>query len=132
MKFKITIFCMSFFLSFISVSAQQAFEVNVFVDADKIIYLEDQQVNFQQLSAEVKELVYNQPALKYDSVIFNIYGDKNLKHGFIMDVNRKMLAGYESGKIITRKYLLAYADIEMDSENWQQQIKSLNLKAIEN
>jgi len=132
MKFKITLLLFKLFLITNSVLAQKAFEVNVFVNADKIIYLEEQQVNLGELSTEVKELVYNQPALKYDSVIFNIYGDKNLQHGFIMDVNRKMLAGYQSGKVTTRKYLLEFEDHQIDSENWRQEIKSLDLKAIEN
>ncbi|PRX42957.1 ExbD/TolR family protein [Salegentibacter salegens] len=131
MKFKITLLFFSLFVC-ISAVAQDAFEINVFVDADKNIYLEDKQVKSDKLSIEVKELVNNQPALKYDGVIFNIYGDEKLKHGFIMDINREMLAGYDSGKIITKKYLLNYTDVEMDSENWQQEIKSLNLKAIEN
>jgi len=132
MKFRIILLFFSLFISANSVFAQEAFEVNVFVDADKNIYLEDKQVKFDELSIEVKELVYNQSSLKYNNVIFNIYGDENLKHGIIMDVNREMLAAYRSGKITTRKYLLKYTNVEMDSENWQQEIKSLNLKAIEN
>jgi hypothetical protein len=130
MKFKTTALFISIFLTAVSGFAQEAFTVSVFVDADKNIYLEDQKVTLSELSEETKALVYKQAAVKYHRLAFNIYGDKNLKHGFIMDVNHKLLAALEGLKSKTNKYLLEYKNINLDDSGWQGEIKSLELDAI--
>lgn len=109
---------------------QEAFEVNVFVDADKKIYLEDRNVSMSELSKETKDLIYRQSAVKYNRLVFNIYGDENLKHGFIMDVNHKLLAAVKNLQSKTNKYLLEYKNINLDDSGWQEEVKSLELDAI--
>ena len=130
MKFKIILFLFSFFIS-ISAVAQEAFEINVFVDADKNIFLEEQKLSMSELLEETKALVYKQSAVKYNRLVYNIYADKNLKHGFIMDVNHQLLRAVEGLKSKTNKYLLEYKNLDLDEAEWQLEIKSLKLDAIE-
>ncbi|MBZ9632085.1 hypothetical protein LB465_14975 [Salegentibacter sp. LM13S] len=130
MKFKIITLFISLFLITVSGFAQEAFQVNVFVDADKNIYLEDRNVTIGELSKETKDLIYKQPATKYNRLIFNIYGDKNLKHGFIIDVNHKLISAVEGLQSKTNKYLLEYKNINLENSGWQQEVKSLKLDAI--
>ena len=128
MKFKI----ITLFVFLISVSgiAQEAFEMNVFVDSNKTIYLENKEVTLGELSEETKTLIYNQPAIKYNRLVFNIYADKNLKYGFIMDVNQKLIRSVEGMKSKTNKFLLEYKNINLDDSGWQEEVKSLELKAL--
>ena len=130
MKFKITVLFLILFVS-ISAVAQEAFEINVLVDADKNIYLEEQKLSMSELLEETKALVYKQPAVKYNRLVFNIYADKNLKHGFIMDINHQLLRAVDGLKSKTNKYLLEYKNLDLDEAEWQLEIKSLKLDAIE-
>ncbi|MBO2544242.1 hypothetical protein J0871_07425 [Salegentibacter sp. BDJ18] len=131
MKFKITLLFFSLFLIANTGLSQEAFEINVFVDADKNIYLEEQKLSMSQLLEETKALVYKQPAVKYNRLVYNIYADKNLKHGFIMDINHQLLRAVEGLKSKTNKYLLEYNNLDLDEAAWQLEIKSLKLDAIE-
>lgn len=131
MKFKTTLLFFSFFLIANTGLSQEAFEINVFVDADKNIYLEEQKLSMSELLEETKALVYKQSAVKYNRLVYNIYADKNLKHGFIMDVNHRLLRAVEGLKSKTNKYLLEYKNLDLDEAAWQLEIKSLKLNAIE-
>ena len=83
-----------------------------------------------ELLKETKALIYKQPALKYNQLVYNIYADKNLKHGFVMDINHQLLRATEALKSKTNKYLLEYKNLDIDKANWQLEIKSLKLDAI--
>lgn len=131
MKFKITLLFFSLFLIANTGLSQETFEINVFVDADKNIYLEEQKLSMSQLLEETKALVYKQPAVKYNRLAYNIYADKNLKHGFIMDINHQLLRAVDGLKSKTNKYLLEYKNLDLDEAAWQLEIKSLKLDAIE-
>ena len=131
MKFKITLLFFSLFLVANTGLAQEAFEINIFVDADKNIYLEEQKLSMSKLLEETKALVYKQPAMKYDRLVYNIYADKNLKHGFIMDLNHQLLQAVDGLESKTNKYLLEYKNLDLDKAAWQLEIKSLKLDAIE-
>ena len=131
MKFKLTLLFFSLFFNTYTGLSQEAFEINVFVDANKNIYLEEQKLSLSKLLGETKALVYKQPAVKYNRLVYNIYADKNLKHGFIMDVNHQRLRAVEGLKSKTNKYLLEYENLDLDEAEWQLEIKSLKLDAIE-
>ncbi len=131
MKFKTTLLFFSLFLIANAGLSQEAFEINVFVDADKNIYLEEQKLSMSELLEETKALVYKQPAVKYNRLVYNIYADKNLKHGFIMDINHQLLRAVDGLKSKTNKYLLEYKNLDLDEAAWQLEIKSLKLDAIE-
>lgn len=130
MNFKMIILFSSLFITAVSGFAQEAFKINVFVDADKNIYLEEQKVTFSELSEKTKELIYKQPATRYDRLVFNIYGDKNLKHGFIMDVNHKLSVAVKGLRSKSNKYLLEYINVNLNDSGWQEEVKSLKLDAI--
>ena len=131
MKFKLTLLFFSLFFNTYTGLSQEAFEINVFVDANKNIYLEEQKLSLNELLEETKALVYKQPAVKYNRLVYNIYADKNLKHGFIMDVNHQLLRVVEGLKSKTYKYLLEYENLDLDEAEWQLEIKSLKLDAME-
>lgn len=131
MKFKLTLLFFSLFFNTYTGLSQEAFEINVFVDAVKNIFLEEQKLSLNELLEETKALVYKQPAVKYNRLVYNIYADKNLKHGFIMDVNHQLLRVVEGLKSKTYKYLLEYENLDLDEAEWQLEIKSLKLDAME-
>ncbi|MDX1719855.1 MAG: hypothetical protein R3353_06830, partial [Salegentibacter mishustinae] len=66
MKFKLTLLFFSLFFNTYTGLSQEAFEINVFVDANKNIYLEEQKLSMSELLEETKALVYKQPAVKYN------------------------------------------------------------------
>ena len=92
--------------------------------------MEEQKVSMSELLKETKALIYKQPALKYNQLVYNIYADKNLKHGFVMDINHQLLRAGEALKSKTKKYLLEYKNLDIDKANWQLEINSLKLDAI--
>lgn len=100
--------------------------VNVFIAADKTIYVETQKTNFQDVDRAVSEIVRKLPFNIDQKLIYRIFADENLKHGFIMDVNEKMLSGYRDAHQ-TQKYLLDTVELNIDGSNW---FEAIDLKAF--
>jgi|GEM_PF-1094155 biopolymer transport protein ExbD len=100
--------------------------VNIFIAADKTIYVETQKTYFQDVDKAVSEIVRKMPFSIDQKLIYRIFADENLKHGFIMDVNEKMLSGYRDAHQ-TQKYLLDTVELNIDGSNW---FEAIDLKAL--
>ena len=72
----------------------ETFYVNVFIAANKSIYVGTEKTVFDEVDKTVSEIVRSMPFKIDQKLIYRIFADENLKHGFIMDVNEEMLSGH--------------------------------------
>lgn len=103
--------------------------VDVLIDTDYNIYVQEKKTGFEELTKEVRSIVYNISASKYQGVVYRIYGDKSLKMGNIIDVGAELIRGYDPIKV--ERYLLNLEDNEVDGSNYIERLKELDLKAID-
>ena len=103
-------------------SQTEPFYVNLFIGADKTIYVETEMANFNEVEKKVSQLIRNRPFKIDQEVIYRIFADENLKLGYIMDVHREML---KAGNAPTQKYLLNTTQLNIDGRNW---FKAIDLK----
>lgn len=103
--------------SITGVSQTEVNYINVFINADKTIYLETRKIEFDEVEKEVQKKVRSIAFKPDQKLVYRIFADEKLKHGFIMDVNREMLSGYGES-VQTQKYLLNTAEQNIDGSNW--------------
>ncbi len=103
--------------------------INVLVDANHNIYIQDKNVKFEEVTKEVRSIVYNISAKKYQGVVYRIYGDESLKMGNIIDLGTELIRGYDPIKV--ERYLLNLEEQEIDGSNYLEKLKKLDLKAID-
>ena len=101
--------------------------INVFIAADKTIYVETEKTEYQEVSQHISAIVGKLPFRIDQKVIFRIFADENLDHGYIMDVNSQMGLGYRDVHQ-TLKYLLNTVELNIDGQNW---FKSIDLQKLE-
>ncbi len=117
----------------IGVSAQSSIEnnnvffLNVFINANKTIYVEEEKTSFQNVQDQITEILRKQPFKLDQQIIFRIFGDKDVDMGYIIDVNNEMRKAIKEN-IKTERYLLETKKLNIDGENWFQKI---DLKALE-
>src|SRR5690606_38019210 len=85
--------------------------IDVLVDADHNIYVQGKNVSFDEVTKEVRNIVYNISASKYRGVVYRIYADENLKMGNIMDLGTELVRGYDPSKV--ERYLLNLEEKEI-------------------
>ena len=73
-----------------SVENNKVFYLNVFINANKTIYVEEEKTSFQNVQNQVTEILRKQPFKVDQQIIFRIFGDKDLDMGYIIDVNAEM------------------------------------------
>lgn len=105
------------------------FFVNLFISADKTIYVETEKTDFHNVEKEVEEIVRNRPFKLDQEIIYRIFADKNLDLGYIIDINNKMLAAYHDN-VKTERYLLNTVELNIDGQNWFDSINMKELKKI--
>lgn len=103
------------------------FYLNVFINAHKTIYVEEEKTTFRNVESQVSEILRKQPFRVGQRIIFRIFGDKDLNVGYIADVNNEMRKAIEEN-IRTERYLLETKGLNIDGENWFEKI---DLKALE-
>ena len=104
------------------------FYVNLFISAKKNIYVETNRTEFSNIQKEVSELLRNRPFQLDQNTVFRIFADENLELGYIIDVNQEMLAATDE-KVKTERYLLNTNDLNIDGQNWFEEIDLKGLKA---
>ena len=107
----------------------EPFYVNLFISADKTIYVENERTGFEQVDEKVTEIVRNKPFKLDQKIVYRIFADENLKLGYIMDVNQQMLSGYGES-VQTLKYLLDTSELNPDGQKWFQSIDMKQLKSL--
>ncbi len=111
-------------------SQPQAFYVNVFISADKDIYVETDKTKFEDVDLKVASIIRNAPFKLDQKIVFRIFADENLKLGYIWDVNDEMRSGYNDN-VQTLKYLLKTRELNMDGKDWFKSINMQKLKKID-
>ncbi len=115
------------------VSAQESKNtsyVNLFISADKTIYVETEKTGFENIEKKVSAIVRNMPFKPDQSIVYRIFADKNLDLGYIMDVNQKMISGYGEN-VRTQRFLLNTMKLNIDGQNWFDSIDMKDLKKID-
>lgn len=114
--------------SVVSQESNEPFYVNVFISADKTIYVETKQTRFQEVNLKVAEIIRNAPFKLDQRIVYRIFADKDLQLGYIIDVEQEMLSGYRDD-VQMRRYLLNTAELNIDGQNWFDAIDLKKLKA---
>ena len=109
-----------------SVENNKVFYLNVFINANKTIYVEEEKTSFQNVQNQVTEILRKQPFKVDQQIIFRIFGDKDLDMGYIIDVNAEIRKAIREN-IKTERYLLETKKLNIDGQNWFQKI---DLKAL--
>lgn len=122
------------FFGLIEVSAQVTEEnpvyyINVLIDADYNIYVQEKKTGFDEVTKEVRNIVYNIPESKFQGVIYRIYGDEKLKMGNVIDLGAELIRGFDPIKV--ERYLLNLEDNGVDGSNYLEKLEKLELKAID-
>ncbi|MDX1761032.1 MAG: hypothetical protein R3218_02635 [Christiangramia sp.] len=104
------------------------FYVNLFISAGKNIYVETTKTEFSNIQKEVSELIRNRPFQLDQNTVFRIFADENLELGYIIDVNQEMFAATDE-KVKTERYLLNTETLNIDGQNWFEEIDLKGLKA---
>lgn len=102
-------------------SSQDPFFINLFISANKTIYVENEKTDFEEVETTVADIIRNKPFKLDQNIVYRIFADENLKLGYIMDVNQEMLSGY-SDNVQTLKYLLNTVELNIDGQNWFESI----------
>ena len=109
-----------------SIENNNVFYLNVFINANKTIYVEEEKTSFQNVQKQVSAILRNQPFKIDQQIVFRIFGDKDLDMGYIIDVNSEMRKAIREN-IKTKRYLLETKKLNIDGQNWFQKI---DLKAL--
>tara|TARA_B100000408_G_scaffold101788_1_gene78865 strand:+ start:2348 stop:2749 length:402 start_codon:yes stop_codon:yes gene_type:complete len=109
-----------------SIENNNVFYLNVFINANKTIYVEEEKTSFQDVQNQVTKMLRKQPFKVDQQIIFRIFGDKDLDMGYIIDVNAEMRKAIQEN-IKTERYLLETKKLNIDGQNWFQKI---DLKAL--
>lgn len=115
--------------SVVSQEKNEPFFLNVFINADKTIYVETNQTRFQEVNKKVAEIIRNAPFKPDQRIVYRIFADEKLKLGYIIDVEQEMLSGYNDNVRIKR-YLLNTTELNIDGQNYLKSIDLRMLKAI--
>ena len=103
------------------------FYINVLINANKEVFVESEKTDFGNITNEIKEIISKHPFKVDEKLIYRIFGDENLKLGYIMDVNKQMNNAYYEN-IQTQKYLLNTLEFNVDGKNWFESKKIKELK----
>ena len=109
-----------------SIENNNIFYLNVFINANKTIYVEEEKTSFQDVQNQVTKMLRKQPFKVDQQIIFRIFGDNDLDMGYIIDVNAEMRKAIHEN-IKTERYLLETKKLNIDGQNWFQKI---DLKAL--
>ena len=109
-----------------STENNKVFYLNVFINANKTIYVEEEKTLFQDVQNQVTKMLRKQPFKVDQQIIFRIFGDKDLDMGYIIDVNAEIRKAIREN-IKTERYLLETKKLNIDGQNWFQKI---DLKAL--
>ena len=132
---KKTTFLILIFFSINNITAQEQnknsekFPVNLFISADKTIYVETQKTNFENIENYISEIIRNKPFKLDQKIVYRIFADENLNLGYIMDVNQEMLSAYDDN-VKTERFLLNTIELNIDGQNWFEKIKMNKVEKI--
>lgn len=108
----------------------EPFYINLFISADKTIFVENSKTTFQKIATKVADIAINKPFILDQRIIYRIFAYENLDLGYIMDVNQEMISGYAED-ISTQRFLINTMKLNIDGQNWFDAIDMKDLKKID-
>lgn len=105
------------------------FTVNVFVAADKTIYVEKEKTKFKNVEKEVSTIVRKKPFKLDQPVVYRIFADENLDMGYIIDVSHELTYAYDEN-VRMERFLLNTVELNIDGKNWFDAIDMKKLKKV--
>lgn len=111
------------------IDAQEPFYINLFISADRTIFVEIEETTFKEVETKVSNIIRNTPFKLDQRIVYRIFADENLDLGYIMDVNQEMLSGY-GDEVQTLRYLLNTVEMNIDGKNWFKSIDMNKVKKI--
>lgn len=103
--------------------------INLFISANRTIFVETEKTGFNEVKTKVSSLVRNMPFKIDQRIVYRIFADENLDLGYIIDVNREMLNGY-SHEVQTLRFLLNTSEMKIDGQNWFESIDMNSVQKI--
>lgn len=108
-------------------SQPDVYYLNVFISADKSVYIENEKTKFENIEKKVSEKIRNRSFNINEIIVYRIFADENLKLGYIIDVNQKLNSAYGE-RVRTERYLLNTVELNIDGQNW---FDSINIEKLE-
>lgn len=105
----------------------KALYVDAIINYEGKIKVHNTLLNIEEVEAYTKSYVRNQPVMKYDHVVYRVYGDENLELGEIMNLEQELQKAY-AGK--RARYLLDTRAIILDTPNMWEKLKLLEIKSL--
>ncbi|MFI2742133.1 hypothetical protein ACG2LH_05295 [Zhouia sp. PK063] len=108
------------------------FYVHILVNANKEIKIENKTVSFDKLDNAVKTILEDSTLQNNEQVIIQIYGDENLKMGYITDVQGQILklSPYKGIRFKRELYLLDTKKERLDQSGWINRVQQFHLKPV--
>jgi len=103
--------------------------VNVFVSADKTIYVETEKTDFKNVEEKVSKMLRSKPFEVDQPVTYRIFADEKLKMGFLIDINQELLSAHKEN-VRFERYLLNTTKLDIDGANWFDSIDLKKLKKV--
>ena len=107
--------------------AQEPLYINLFINANRTIFVETDETGFNDVKTKVSSIVRNMPFKIDQRIVYRIFADENLDLGYIMDVDQEMLNGY-GHEVQTLRYLLNTSEMKIDGQNWFESIDMNSLQ----
>ncbi|WP_300442024.1 biopolymer transporter ExbD [Christiangramia sp.] len=103
--------------------------VNLFISADKTIFVETEKTDFENVEQKVSKMLRNKPFKVDQPVTYRIFADEKLKMGFLIDINQELLSAHKEN-VRFEKYLLNTTKLDIDGANWFDSIDLKKLKKV--
>ncbi len=132
MKNFILLFTLFSLSTTIAQETEDVFTVDVFIDSGAQVYLEDTPIQADNIEQEMSDHAFKNNAFNEDEVLYRIYADRNLDLGIIMNVNNQLIKAFHPSNTRTKRYLLDTNELDVNASNWQNSVRKLDLKALEN
>lgn len=127
---KITVLVLAMFIGNLVVAQDLDLDnssyVNLFVSADKTIYVESEKIDFENIEEKVSKIIRNKEFKVDQPIIYRIFADEKLQMGYLMDLNQELLSAYKENVKLER-YLLNTTELNIDGKNW---FDSIDMKKI--
>ena len=104
--------------------------INVFIDADKKIYIETDRTNLEDVEQKVSEILRNKPFAVDRTITYRIFADQTLKMASVIDLSQELLKA-RNEKVRQERYLLNSMEMNIDGKNWFESINISELKRIQ-
>ncbi|MDG3583955.1 hypothetical protein [Galbibacter pacificus] len=106
---------------------QSVLYINVIINYEGKIKIKDNVLNLNEVQVYTRNYVRQQPAFKYNGVVYRVYADEDLELGTIMDLEQELQKAFEGKR---ERYLLNTKTVTLDEPDLWNKLKTLEIKAV--